>query len=78
MAIRTVVTRGYGNGVFSGSISLVVLRGYAIGIQTDLFNRTSLLGSIVLSTSLLGSRIIRSSLLGSRIITTNLKGGVDS
>jgi hypothetical protein len=28
MAIRTVVTRGYGNGVFSGTIGLVVMRGY--------------------------------------------------
>jgi hypothetical protein len=31
MAIRTVVTRGYGNGTFSGTIPLVVTRGYAIG-----------------------------------------------
>ena len=31
MAIRTVVTRGYGNGTFSGSISLVTLRGYSGG-----------------------------------------------
>ena len=29
MAIRTVVTRGYGNGTFNGTIALVVLRGYA-------------------------------------------------
>ena len=28
MAIRTVVTRGYGNGTFNGTIGLVVLRGY--------------------------------------------------
>jgi hypothetical protein len=32
MAIRTVVTRGYGNGTFNGTIALVVTRGYAIGI----------------------------------------------
>lgn len=31
MAIRTVVTRGYGNGTFNGTIALVVTRGYAIG-----------------------------------------------
>ena len=31
MAIRTVVTRGFGNGTFNGTITLVVLRGYAIG-----------------------------------------------
>ena len=30
MAIRTVVTRGYGNGTFNGTIPLVVTRGYAI------------------------------------------------
>ena len=28
MAIRTVVTRGYSNGTFLGTIALVVLRGY--------------------------------------------------
>ncbi len=28
MAIRTVVTRGFGNGTFSGTIGLVALRGY--------------------------------------------------
>ena len=28
MAIRTVVTRGYGNGTFNGTIPLVVTRGY--------------------------------------------------
>lgn len=32
MAIRTVVTRGYGNGTFNGTIALVVTRGYAIGV----------------------------------------------
>lgn len=31
MAIRTVVTRGYGNGTFNGTIALAVTRGYAIG-----------------------------------------------
>lgn len=29
MAIRSVVTRGYGNGTFNGTIALVVRRGYA-------------------------------------------------
>lgn len=32
MAIRTVVTRGYGNGTFNGTIALVVLRGYVAGV----------------------------------------------
>lgn len=31
MAIRTVVTRGYGNGTFNGTIPLVVTRGYLAG-----------------------------------------------
>lgn len=29
MAIRTVITRGFGNGTFNGTIPLVVRRGYA-------------------------------------------------
>jgi hypothetical protein len=29
--IRTVVTRGFGNGTFAGSVPLVVTRGYSIG-----------------------------------------------
>ena len=28
MAIRTVVTSGFGNGTFNGTIALVTLRGY--------------------------------------------------
>ncbi len=31
MAIKTVVTRGYGNGTFSGTIADVSTRGYTIG-----------------------------------------------
>jgi hypothetical protein len=31
MAIRTVVTRGFGNGTFNGTIALVVTRGYGAG-----------------------------------------------
>lgn len=31
MAIRTVVTRGFGNGTYNGTIPLVVPRGYAAG-----------------------------------------------
>lgn len=33
MAIRTVVTAGYGNGTFNGTIADVVTRGYTIGAQ---------------------------------------------
>ncbi len=29
MAIRTVVTRGFGNGTYNGTIALAVTRGYA-------------------------------------------------
>ncbi len=32
MAIRTVVTRGYGNGTFNGTIASVVTRGYTISV----------------------------------------------
>ena len=39
MAIRTVVTRGYGNGTFNGTIPLVVTRGYAIGAALALLAR---------------------------------------
>lgn len=31
MAIRTVITRGFGNGTFNGTIALVVPRGYISG-----------------------------------------------
>lgn len=31
MAVRTLVTRGFGNGTFNGTIALAVTRGYAIG-----------------------------------------------
>jgi hypothetical protein len=31
MSIRLLVTRGFGNGTFSGTIKDVVLRGYGIG-----------------------------------------------
>ena len=32
MAIRTVITRGFGNGTFTGTIPLVVTRGYVPGV----------------------------------------------
>ena len=31
MAIRDIVLRGFGNGTFSGSIALIVTRGFSIG-----------------------------------------------
>lgn len=36
MAIRTVVTRGFGNGTFNGTIALVTLRGFIAGAAVDL------------------------------------------
>ena len=35
MAIRTLFTRGYGNGTFNGTIAFVVTKGYAIGAVAD-------------------------------------------
>ena len=32
MAIRTTVTRGFGNGVFNGSITMAAARGYFTGV----------------------------------------------
>ena len=32
MAIRTVVTSGFGNGTFNGTVALVVVRGYAAAV----------------------------------------------
>jgi hypothetical protein len=34
MAIATIITRGFGNGTFSGSIGLVVVRGYLAAEET--------------------------------------------
>lgn len=33
--IRDIVTRGFGNGTYSGTIPLVVTRGYAIGEEEE-------------------------------------------
>ena len=40
MAIRTVVTGGFGNGTFSGTIPLVVVRGYAAVVVDPASNNT--------------------------------------
>lgn len=32
MAIRAVVTRGFGNGTFDGTIALLVTRGYGVAV----------------------------------------------
>jgi len=36
MAIRTIITAGYGNGTFNGTIKDVTLRGYTIGAALSL------------------------------------------
>ena len=40
MAIRSLVTRGFGNGTFAGTVKGLVLRGYEIGDEppTDPLN----------------------------------------
>lgn len=43
MAIRTVVTRGYGNGMFNGTIPLVALRGYTPAAVAALSTYTAIL-----------------------------------
>ena len=42
MAIKHVVTRGYGNGTFDGLIPLVVLRGYRRGISMPIANASKI------------------------------------
>ena len=64
MAINTVVTRGYGNGTYTGTIALVSTRGYAIGDAAE----TSPAGTIITQ---LDSRTITSA-LDSRTIVTQL------
>ncbi len=54
MAIRTVVTRGFGNGTFNGTIGLVVVRGYASGAAVVVASAASA------AVKLLGQRVIRS------------------
>ena len=39
MAIKTIFTRGLGNGTFNGTIAEVVTRGYTIGAEVSLKGR---------------------------------------
>ena len=41
MAIRNVVTNGYGNGTYSGTIGEVVTSGYSIGAVVTVTPRTT-------------------------------------
>jgi hypothetical protein len=47
MAIRTVVTRGYGNGTFNGTIGLVSLRGYISGAAIEAAIAKHMQGTLV-------------------------------
>ncbi len=44
MALRTVVTRGFGNGTFNGTIAEVVLRGYATAPDLSIGGDTNIAG----------------------------------
>lgn len=50
MAIRSLVTRGYGNGTFSGSVAGVVTRGYILGVPSFI----AAIGRLTLHASLIG------------------------
>lgn len=66
MAIRDVVTRGYGNGVFNGTITDVVLRGYDIGeeAETPQSQRFDLIGPTLKRFSINGPTKKRHSITG--------------
>ena len=51
MAIRTVVTRGYGNGTFNGTIADVVLRGYDSAVVLAIYTIISALVTLQLNSS---------------------------
>lgn len=36
-----ILTRGFGNGTFSGTIPLVVTRGYSIGVIASIWSKTT-------------------------------------
>ena len=55
MAIRALVTRGYGNGTFNGTIPLVVLRGYNSSAVATVLGSISLTGKKQVATSLTGN-----------------------
>ena len=65
MAIRTVVTRGYGNGTFNGTIALVVTRGYAIAVPSAFIPAPTLRSTM---------QVIESYLLASGYFSTVLIG----
>jgi len=51
VAIRTVVTRGYGNGTFNGTIADVVLRGYDSAVVLAIYTIISALVTLQLNSS---------------------------
>jgi len=42
MAIRAVVTRGYGNGTFNGTITELALRGYSVNLDLSIGGETNI------------------------------------
>jgi hypothetical protein len=55
MAIATILTRGYGNGTFTGSIGLVVTRGYLADAQSPSPVDITATGRIDRSVTVIGS-----------------------
>ncbi len=72
MAIRTVVTRGFGNGTFSGTISLVVARGYATGAA--IISRTKMPRLQQATTRIIGLDTSATSVIGMNTLTTSVIG----
>lgn len=72
MAIRTVITEGFGNtetgtGQFDGTIALVVTRGYAIGVAAAPRSETLTLDSKVTETLVLDGRITEALALDGKV-----------
>ena len=91
MSIPLVVTRGFGNGTFNGTIKDVVLAGYSIGVVVDttdcIFSlegtiddaTTALTGAIdAADTALVGAILETLSVTGEITETLALTGSIDS
>ena len=77
MAIRTVVTEGYGNGTFDGTIALLVTSGYAIAVGIASFTKTiDLVGKYNPEEDLIGQFQQAESLIGRHQTDMDLTGGI--
>jgi len=72
MSIRLIITRGYGNGTFSGTIKDLVTRGY--GIST-IIPPTIPPSNGLVSNQSLGNGIASNQSLGNGILGTQSTGG---